>query len=69
MINWILRTYKTTQGQCGIKEEGTGTDVGQSGDVVAKCMCAGVGWLQDSQQALKSERQSGEGFCDLLGFI
>lgn len=38
MINWTLRTYQAIQGQCAVKQEGTGTDVGQSGDVAA-CNC------------------------------
>lgn len=38
MINWTLRTYQAIQGQCAVKQEGTGTDVGQSGDVAA-CDC------------------------------
>ena len=36
MINWILRTYQTIQRQFAVKDEETGTDVGQSGDVAAK---------------------------------
>lgn len=71
MINWILRTYKTPRTawyKGGRDGNRCGTEWRCGGEMQ---VCRGwlVGWLQDSQQALKSEMQSGEGFCDLLGFI
>lgn len=58
MINWILRTYQTIQGQCAVKEEGTGTDVGQSRGMWLRATAAG-GEMWDSYQALKSEKLLG----------
>lgn len=61
VINWILRTYKANWGQSGMTEEGTGTDVGQSGVVVAK--------RRIPNEAMKSEMERGDGLWDLVGFI
>lgn len=49
MINWTLRTYQAIQGQCAVKQEGTGTDGG------TEWRCGGVQLLLKE----KCEQKSG----------